>query len=194
MLSALFGTRASAGGQGQKGQRAAANGKDDSSSAVDNAETLAGVIARQKRRRKLCMEHAAKAEHRRNVLLQEAETAVQPADVAALNEKARAAENVRKNMTAQVISLQAQLAVLDRVMTEFGFREHNIDEDSELADIRMTREEEELKEEQENVRIQQENAEEMSRILSQNITVPIDEVEEEELHRQIDEFQSGRGS
>lgn len=193
MFSSLFGRSSSGGGRGKKPSSPHADSDQLASSPLPpSTETLAAVIATQRKRRQACARQAAKAEHRRDSFLHKAETCVHVVDASALNEKAAQAENARKAKTAMVITLQAQIDVLERVAAEAGMSVLGLDEDLDAADARVQREEENLRVDQEDVRVQQENAEEMSLLLSRGIELPHEEEDSDAAIRgQIDGFQQG---
>lgn len=178
MFSSLFG-RGGGGGKNKKSPPPLP-GDNPPSPTLPNAETLAAVIATQKKRRAACGRQATKAEGRRDSFLHKAETCVHVVDATTLNEKAAQAENVRKSKTAMMITLQAQIDVLERVAAEAGMSAQGLDEDFEEADRRMERGEEQLRVDQEDIRVQQENAEEMSLLLSRGIELPNEEEAEGE--------------
>lgn len=190
MLNAIFGHRAPSS-SGAKGGRSPTSPTGISRTSSEG-ETLAAVILRQKRRKKACAERAAKAENRRDALLEEAKVCEDPETAAAHNDKARAAENVRKKMTAMVITLRAQIGVLDKVITEFGFKDTRGEEDPLIADERIATGEQHVREADEDIRVQREKAEQISRMLSQNIAMPMDEDDIQAVHDDLHEFQKSR--
>lgn len=188
MFSSLFGGRAGKSrGNKTAGKAAAAAAAEvdgaplaepDAPAAPLHGETLEAVIATQRKRWRACQRYAEKAEKRRDSYLQKAETTGDEEDAALCNEKATEAEELRKGKTAMFITLQAQISVLERVMTESGFQTQGLDEDFDEAEERMDEAEMTLREEREEIRVQRESAEEMSRLLSRNIAVHVDDDED----------------
>lgn len=197
MFSSLFGGR---GGGKAKGAKAAA--KEAAAAAAKAAaaeaerlpgarpETLETVIETQRVRCAQCQRHAEKAEHRRDNLLASAEVAEDADEAEHLNEAASEQEELRKAKTDMCIALQAQIGVLERVLTESGLRSQGIDEDLEAAAARQEKEEEGYYIEREKVSEIREKNEEVSLLLSQNTFH--DAVDVDEQNMEIQAFQNGQ--
>lgn len=187
MFSSLFGgrngggsaskQRGNRGGKGGAGGEPAVNTEPETVLRPSHSETLEAVVATQKKRCRASQRHSERAEKRRDAYLRQAETTADPEEAETFNEKAAEAESLRKSKTALFITLQTQIDVLERVLMESGLRSQGLDEDLDAAVQRMERAEQTLREDREEVRAQRESAEEMSRMLSKNIAMPVDEDE-----------------